>query len=42
MEYLRDRGSFPDVPASEIQQAFRQAYPKFYGLGRDAAKETFA
>jgi transglutaminase-like putative cysteine protease len=42
MEYLRDRGSFADVPTAEIQQAFREAYPKFYGLGRDAAKETFA
>jgi transglutaminase-like putative cysteine protease len=42
MEYLRDRGSFADVPTAEIQQAFRETYPKFYGLGRDAAKETFA
>jgi transglutaminase-like putative cysteine protease len=42
MEYLRDRGSFADVPTADIQQAFREAYPKFYGLGRDAAKETFA
>ena len=42
MEYLRDRGSFPDVPTAQIQQAFREAYPKFYNLGRDAAKETFA
>ena len=42
MEYLRDRGSYADVPTAEIQQAFREAYPKFYGLGRDAAKETFA
>jgi transglutaminase-like putative cysteine protease len=42
MEYLRDRGSFADVPTAEIQQAFREAYPRFYGLGRDAAKETFA
>lgn len=41
MEYLRERGSFADVPVDEIQRAFREAYPKFYGLGRDAAKETF-
>jgi transglutaminase-like putative cysteine protease len=41
MEYLRDRGVFSDVPVDEIQQAFREAYPKFYGLGADAAKETF-
>jgi len=42
MEYLRDRGSYADVPAAQIQQAFRETYPKFYQLGRDAAKETFA
>jgi transglutaminase-like putative cysteine protease len=41
MEYLRDRGVFSDVPVDEIQSAFREAYPKFYGLGADAAKETF-
>jgi transglutaminase-like putative cysteine protease len=41
MEYLRDRGVYADVPVDEIQQAFRDAYPKFYRLGKDAAKETF-
>ena len=41
MEYLRDRGTFADVPVDEIQRAFREAYPKFYALGKDAAKETF-
>ena len=41
MEYLRERGVFADVPVDEIQRAFREAYPKFYGLGKDAAKETF-
>lgn len=41
MEYLRDRGAYADVPVAEIQQAFRDAYPKFYSLGKDAAKETF-
>jgi transglutaminase-like putative cysteine protease len=41
MEYLRDRGVYADVPVDEIQQAFRDAYPKFYGLGKDAARETF-
>ena len=42
MEYLRDRGTFADVPVDTIQQAFKEAYPRFYRLGRDAAKETFA
>jgi transglutaminase-like putative cysteine protease len=41
MEYLRDRGVFADVPVNEIQRAFREAYPKFYSLGKDAAKESF-
>ena len=41
MEYLRDRGVFADVPVDEIQRAFREAYPKFYSLGKDAAKESF-
>jgi transglutaminase-like putative cysteine protease len=41
MEYLRDRGTYADVPVDAIQQAFREAYPRFYRLGRDAAKETF-
>ena len=41
MEYLHDRGSYADVPVEEIQRAFREAYPKFYRLGADAAKESF-
>jgi hypothetical protein len=41
MEYLRDRGVYADVPVAEIQQAFRETYPKFYGLGAAAARETF-
>jgi transglutaminase-like putative cysteine protease len=41
MEYLRDRGVFADVPVDEIQREFRAAYPKFYSLGADAAKESF-
>jgi len=41
MEYLRDRGTHADVPVDAIQQAFREAYPRFYGLGKQAAKETF-
>lgn len=41
MEYVRDRGTFADVPAAQIQQAFREHYPPLYALGREAAKETF-
>jgi len=42
MEYLRERGSFADVPVAEIQRVFREVYPVLYGLGKEAAKETFA
>jgi transglutaminase-like putative cysteine protease len=41
MEYLRDRGSYADVPTAQIQKAFSETYPKFYRLGADAAKESF-
>jgi transglutaminase-like putative cysteine protease len=41
MEYLRERGVYADVPVDDIQREFRAAYPKFYGLGADAAKESF-
>jgi transglutaminase-like putative cysteine protease len=41
MEYVRDRGSFADVPAAQIQQAFREFYPRLYDLGREAARESF-
>ena len=42
MEYLRDRGSYADVPVAEIQQAFRKTYPVLYSLGKEAAKEAFS
>ena len=42
MEYLRERGSFADVPVAEIQRVFRDTYPALYGLGKDAARERFA
>jgi hypothetical protein len=42
MEYLRERGSFADVPADEIKRVFSQTYPRYYNLGPDAAKESFA
>ena len=41
MEYLRDRGSFADVPAQEIREAFRVYYPKLYALRGNAARENF-
>jgi transglutaminase-like putative cysteine protease len=42
MEYVRDRGSYADVPVEEIKRVFREAYPGLYKLGKDAAKESFA
>jgi transglutaminase-like putative cysteine protease len=41
MEYLRDRGSHADVPVAEIMQAFREAYPALYAMGRQSATERF-
>lgn len=42
MEYLRHRGSFADVPADEIRRVFGETYPRYYNLGPDAAKLSFA
>ena len=39
---IEARVGFADVPVQEIQAAFREAYPRFFQLGEDAAKETFA
>ncbi|MEO8202331.1 MAG: transglutaminase-like domain-containing protein [Betaproteobacteria bacterium] len=41
MEYLRDRGSFADVPVDEIRAAFRDSYPRLYALRGRAIRETF-
>jgi hypothetical protein len=41
MEYVRDHGSFDDVPAARIQREFRAVYPAVYALGERASKETF-
>ena len=41
MEYLRDHGSFADVPVEVIRAAFREVYPDFYALKEDASRERF-
>lgn len=41
MEYLRDRGTYADVPVEEITRVFRDAYPVLYALRGNAAGETF-
>jgi len=42
MEYVRDRGSYGDVPADDIRRVFSETYPKYLNLGPDAAKLSFA
>ena len=42
MEYVRDRGTYADVPAEEIRRVFAETYPKYFNLGPDAAKLDFA
>jgi transglutaminase-like putative cysteine protease len=42
MEYVHDRGTYDDVPADEIRRVFSETYPKYFNLGPDAAKLSFA
>jgi transglutaminase-like putative cysteine protease len=42
MEYVRERGSFADVPVEEIKRVFSETYPEYFNLGPDAEKQTFA
>jgi len=42
MEYVQDRGCYGDVPADEIRRVFSETYPKYFNLGPDAAKLSFA
>jgi transglutaminase-like putative cysteine protease len=37
MEYLKDRGTFADVPVDTIVAAFKQFYPKLFASGPAAA-----
>jgi transglutaminase-like putative cysteine protease len=41
MEYVRERGSYADVPADEIRRVFAETYPRYFNLGPDARKEVF-
>ena len=38
MEYLRDRGTYADVPAEEIMRVFRESYPVLYRSGASAPR----
>jgi transglutaminase-like putative cysteine protease len=41
MEYVRDRGSYADVPVDEIRRVFAETYPRYFNLGPDARQEAF-
>lgn len=42
MEYVRERGSFAELPFDEIMQSFREEYPRaFERLGADVQDELF-
>ena len=41
MEYLKDHGTFADIPVERIRKAFREVYPDFYELKDAAARESF-
>ena len=42
VQQIEFRGSYDDVPADEIRRVFSQTYPKYFNLGPDAAKLSFA
>lgn len=41
MEYVREHGSFDDVPVERIRKAFREVYPDFYDMKDGASRESF-
>jgi hypothetical protein len=43
MEYIKQRGSFDDLPLDEIQRDFRDFYPGWYdGEPRGGSDDVFA
>jgi transglutaminase-like putative cysteine protease len=42
MEYVKDHGTFADLPYDEIYAAFRQYYPKVFDLKTNGNAETFS
>lgn len=42
MEYVRERGHYPDVPYAEIIAEFKQFYPRWMALVRAGAHRDFA
>lgn len=42
MEYVHQRGNFPDVPYEEIITNFKEMYPKWVALGSTGGHRDFA
>ena len=42
MEYVRQRGDFPDVPYEQIIADFRNAYPRWMAQATTEAPRDFA
>ena len=41
MEYVRERGSYADVPAEDIKRVFSETYPQIFNLGPTATRREF-
>jgi transglutaminase-like putative cysteine protease len=41
MEYVRERGSYADVPAEDIRRVFSETYPQLFNLGPAATRREF-
>jgi len=41
MEYVRERGSYADVPAEDIKRVFSETYPQLFNLGPAATRREF-
>ena len=41
MEYVRERGSYADVPAEDIKRVFSETYPQLFNLGPGATRREF-
>lgn len=42
MEYVRERGNYPDVPYEEITNDFQKTYPRWMTLVSDGQRRNFA
>ena len=42
MEYVKDHGTFADLPYDILYEAFRRHYPKIFALNVDGDTEAFS